>query len=85
VVRGADPAEIEREYEGASGYAGFKEDVAEAVVEHLAPIRERYRELRPDEAALEVTLASGAEKAHSIASATLADVRDAMGIGPPRH
>jgi tryptophanyl-tRNA synthetase len=85
VVRRVDPAEIEHEYEGASGYAGFKEDVAEALVEHLATIRERYGELRSDEGALESTLAKGAEKARSIASPTLAEVRDAMGIGPPRE
>ena len=46
-------------------------------------MRERYAELRADEAALEAILAAGAEKARAIASATLADVRDAMGIGPP--
>ena len=85
VVRRVGPAAIEREYEGASGYAGFKEDVAEALVEHLATIRERYGELRSDEGALESTLAKGAEKARSIASPTLAEVRDAMGIGPPRE
>ena len=39
------------------------------MVEFLAPVRERYAELRPDEAALEATLAAGAEKARAIASA----------------
>ncbi len=52
------------------------------VVEFLAPVRERYAELRPDEAALEAALAAGAEKARAIASGTLAEVRDRMGIGP---
>jgi tryptophanyl-tRNA synthetase len=83
VVRGVDPAEIEREYRDASGYAGFKDDVAEALVGHLAPVRQRYGELRSDEGALEATLAKGAERARSIASPTLADVREAMGVGPP--
>jgi tryptophanyl-tRNA synthetase len=55
------------------------------VVQYLAPVRERYGELRGDEAALEATLSAGAEKARAIASDTLADVREAMGIGPPRH
>jgi len=53
------------------------------VVELLAPVRERYAELRPDTGALEQTLAAGAEKARSIASATLAEVRERMGVGPP--
>ena len=56
---------------------------ADGVVEYLAPVRERYEQLRPDEAALEGALAAGAEKARAIASETLAEVRSAMGIGPP--
>ena len=82
-TRRIDPAEVEREFEGA-GYGDFKKAVAEATVEFLAPVRERYAELRSDEAALEATLAAGAEKARAIATGTLAEVRDRMGIGPPR-
>jgi len=81
VARGVDPAEVEREFEG-QGYGDFKKSVAEAVIELLAPVRERYAELRPDEAALEATLAAGAEKARAIAAPTVAEVRDRMGIGP---
>jgi tryptophanyl-tRNA synthetase len=83
VIRGSDPAEVEAEFDG-SGYGDFKSAVAEAVVSYLAPVRERYAELRSDEAALEAAFAAGAERARSIASAVLADVRDRMGIGPPR-
>ena len=53
---------MEREFDG-SGYGDFKAAVADAVVEYLAPVRERYGELRGDEAALEATLAAGADKA----------------------
>jgi tryptophanyl-tRNA synthetase len=83
VARDIDPAEVEREFEG-KGYGDFKQAVAEATVELLAPVRERYAELRPDEAALEAALAAGADKARAIAAGTLAEVRDRMGIGPPR-
>jgi tryptophanyl-tRNA synthetase len=83
VIRGEDPAAIEREFEGA-GYGDFKRAVADAVVGYLAPVRERYSELRGDEAELERILASGAEKARAIAAPTVAEVRDAMGIGPSR-
>ena len=38
------------------------------MVELLAPVRERYAELRPDEAALEAVLAAGAEKARALAA-----------------
>ena len=81
VARGTTPDQVEADFEG-SGYGDFKGAVAEAVVEFLAPIRERYEQLRPDEPALEDALAAGAEKARAIAAETLAEVRAAMGIGP---
>jgi len=83
VARGVGPEEVEREFESA-GYGDFKSAVAEGVVELLAPVRERYAELRPDQAVLEDALSAGAEKARSIASRTLAEVRERMGIGPQR-
>jgi tryptophanyl-tRNA synthetase len=82
-VRGTAPEDVEREFDG-SGYGAFKQAVAEAVIAYLAPVRERYQELRADERALERTLAEGAEKAQAIASETLADVRRVMGVGPVR-
>jgi tryptophanyl-tRNA synthetase len=81
VVRGIDPTAVEAEFEGA-GYGDFKQAVAEAVVEYLAPVHERYAELRPDEAALEATLAAGAGKARAIAAPIVAEVRERMGFGP---
>jgi tryptophanyl-tRNA synthetase len=83
VARGIDQSELEEEFSGA-GYGDFKQAVAEGVVELLTPVRERYAELRPDQAALEARLAAGAEKARAIASDTVAEVRDRMGIGPSR-
>ena len=83
-ARGGDPADVEREFAG-QGYGAFKAAVADAVVEHLRPVRERYAQLRPDEAALEAALAAGAEKARAIAVPVLDDVRRAMGVGPPRR
>ncbi len=80
-VRGVAPDAIEAEFATAR-YGEFKVAVAEAVVAHLAPVRERYAEIRPDEAALEAVLGAGAEKARAIAAVTLADVRAAMGVGP---
>jgi tryptophanyl-tRNA synthetase len=51
----------------------------------LAPLRDGYAELRGDEQRLEAILAAGAEKARAMARETLGDVRDAMGVGPPRR
>jgi tryptophanyl-tRNA synthetase len=81
-IRDVSPDDVESEFEGR-GYGEFKDAVAEAVVEHLAPVRARYAELRPDEAAIEAKLSAGAEKARAIASETLVDVRRAMGVGRP--
>jgi tryptophanyl-tRNA synthetase len=81
-ARGAAPAQVEADLAGARGYGDLKAATADAVVEMLAPVRERYEEIRPDEDRLEVILAAGAEKARAIAADTLVDVRRAMGVGP---
>ena len=83
VARGITPEAVEAEFDG-SGYGDFKAAVAEAVIEWLAPVRERYDALRSDEAELERILEGGAGKAREIAVGTLTDVRDAMGVGPTR-
>ena len=82
-TRGATSEEVESEF-ADSRYGDFKVATAEAVVEYLRPVRERYAELRADEPALERALAEGADKARAIATQTLGDVRQAMGIGPVR-
>ena len=81
VIRGTPIEQLEREFDGA-GYGDFKLAVGEAVVEYLAPVRERYGALRADERGLEATLRIGAEKARAIAAETMRDVRTAMGVGP---
>jgi tryptophanyl-tRNA synthetase len=83
VARGTSPEAVEKEMRGARGYGDLKTATARAVVEMLAPVRERYAELRGDEQRLEAILAEGAEKARAMASETLGDVRAAMGYAPP--
>jgi tryptophanyl-tRNA synthetase len=83
-ARGVEPAQVEEEFAGA-GYGDLKQGVADAVVDFLEPVRERYADLRPDESGLEQALAAGAEKARAIASGTLADVRERMGVGAPQQ
>jgi len=80
-VKGTTPDVIEAEF-ADSRYGDFKTAVAEAVIDRVAPLQARYTELRADEAALEAAFTKGAQKAQAIASATLADVREAMGVGP---
>jgi tryptophanyl-tRNA synthetase len=79
VATGEQIPAIEARYDGA-GYGTFKEDVAEAVVELLAPIQERYRSLRADEPELRRLLAMGAEKARKASAPTLAAMYDRMGF-----
>ncbi len=79
VIRGTSAEEIEREFAG-SRYGDFKVAVGEAVVEYLRPVRERYTELRGDEAELMRILAKGADSARALAAETLADVRERMGV-----
>jgi len=83
-VRGVTSEDVERQLENARGYGDLKSAVGEAVVAELAPVQERYAAIRGDEAAIEAVLAAGAAKARAIAARTLVDVREAMGVGPPR-
>ena len=79
VATGDSIADIEARYDG-QGYGAFKEAVGEAVVALVAPIQERYRELRDDEAELHRLLAIGADKAREASAPTLAAMYDRMGF-----
>jgi tryptophanyl-tRNA synthetase len=83
-VRGSEPAAIETEFAQAR-YGELKTAVAAALVEYLAPVRERYERLRANEDALEAILLDGAAHAEAMAADTLADVRERMGVGGPRR
>jgi tryptophanyl-tRNA synthetase len=79
VATGEAPDEIEARYDG-TGYGQFKADVAEAVVALVAPIQERYRELRADDAELQRLLAIGADKAREASALTLDAMYERMGF-----
>lgn len=65
-------------------WADFKPRLADALVECLRPIQERYEQVTRDQSQLDAILADGARKAQEIGYPTLLDVRDAMGfIEPP--
>jgi tryptophanyl-tRNA synthetase len=81
IASGRTPEQVEAAYDG-SGYGQFKTDVAEAVVEYLRPVRERYLELRADPAHLRAVLAAGAERAETVAAATIALIKERMGFVP---
>jgi tryptophanyl-tRNA synthetase len=74
-------ADIELRYEGR-GYADFKADLAEVVVEALAPIQKRIRELEADKTYTLDVLKTGAERAEAVAARTLARARERVGLVP---
>jgi tryptophanyl-tRNA synthetase len=80
-LAGESTADLEKRYAGA-GYGSFKQELAEVVVDAFAPIRERTEKLLADEAELDRLLAIGAARAHVIAAATMARVRDKVGFLP---
>jgi tryptophanyl-tRNA synthetase len=79
VATGNPIAELERRFEGA-GYGDFKAAAGEAVVDLLAPIRERFEALRADERELQRLLAVGAEKARRASEPTLEAMYERMGF-----
>ena len=81
VATGRSVDDLAAEYRDG-GYGRFKGAVAEAVVEFLRPVRERYEELVGDQAELERILGRGAEKARELASAKVRVVKERMGCLP---
>jgi tryptophanyl-tRNA synthetase len=82
VATGRSVQDIEDEYAGAEQYGPFKVAVAEAVVEYLRPVRERYVELIEDRGELERILRKGAERARAVAAPKVAAARERMGCVP---
>jgi tryptophanyl-tRNA synthetase len=82
-ARGVSAEQVEKQYVDAEGYAAFKADVADAVVDLFDPVRQRYAILREDESNLERVLRRGADKARPIAAETVRTVRTRMGVGAP--
>jgi tryptophanyl-tRNA synthetase len=73
--------DVAGEYAGA-GYGALKGAVADAVVEFIRPLQERYAELEADPAEVARILEVGAERAEAIAAPVMVRVRDAVGLLP---
>jgi tryptophanyl-tRNA synthetase len=81
VATGESFAEIEQRFDG-EGYGPFKEAVAEAVVELVAPIQQRYADALADRGELDRLLQVGAGKASEASRPTLEAMFDRMGFVP---
>ena len=81
VLTGTPIAALEDRFVG-SGYGDFKKELATVIVDTFTPIRSRALELLDDPAELDRILARNADRAASIADATLAKVYDRVGFLP---
>ncbi|MHB2022101.1 MAG: tryptophan--tRNA ligase [Mycobacteriales bacterium] len=80
-VDGRSLREIEESYLGR-GYGELKVEVADAVCRLLAPIQVSYRDWLSDPEGLDRVLAQGARRAAEVARATMAAVRERVGLLP---
>ena len=80
-LSGRSVAELEVEYAGR-GYGDLKKDVASVLTDFTTPLRAAVDGYLADPAQLDAVLAEGAERARTVAAATLADVYDRIGFLP---
>jgi tryptophanyl-tRNA synthetase len=80
-MTGLDMPAVEQRFEG-QGYGAFKDAVAEAVIEGMRPVREKYAELIGDKKYLEDVLKSSADRAERAAGRTLSKVQKKIGLAP---
>lgn len=81
---GADYESIwEGERTARTGCVDTKRLLAERIIAHYATARERYLELMARPAEVDAILAEGAERVRPIAEATMAEVREKMGLRDP--
>ena len=81
-VSGLTTEQVLAEY-GGKGFGVFKPALAEVMVDHLAPITQRYRDILADQSGIDAILKSGAERADAIAAPIMEDVRRAVGYWRP--
>jgi tryptophanyl-tRNA synthetase len=75
-------AEWNKKYHaGGTGYSVAKKRLAELIVEYFKPYREKRAELEKNMGYVKEVLAKGAKRAHEVASKTLAQARNAVGLG----
>ncbi len=71
--------EVEKEYSG-KGYGQFKKDVAELIIERTKSFKEKYNHYMENRGYLEDVYKTGAHRAKEIASTTMDNVRQHMGL-----
>src|SRR5215210_4414451 len=70
----------EGERTARTGCVDMKKLLAERIVRHYAPARQRYAQLMAHPAEIEGILEAGAERLSAVAAATMAEVKEKMGL-----
>lgn len=72
--------ELEEKYKHAGSYAKFKDDLAQVVIDSLAPFQEKYEQIKSDPDYLEKVISQGAGKAREIAQKKIKQVKEKVGL-----
>lgn len=78
-LTGESVSSLETRYEG-KGYGEFKKDLVTVTADALAPIRDKFNEIRYSSDLMQI-LRDGAARADSIAQKTMARVKENFGLG----
>lgn len=79
VFTGKSKSDIADHFDG-KGYGDLKNDIAEAVIESLRPLHEKYQQITSEKGYIESVLARGAEQVRPIAQRTIRKVRRKIGL-----
>ncbi len=79
ILSGEKIVELEKQYAG-KGYGQFKKDLAEVVIDSLAPLQKNYQRLMKKPSELKEILDDGANRARAVAAKTMATVRERIGL-----
>ncbi len=79
VLSGQTISTLEQTYHD-KGYAQFKKDLAEVIIESLSPLQKEYHRLIKNPGDLTEILLNGAERARAVANKTMDTVRDRIGL-----
>lgn len=78
-ISGRGIESLENEY-GTTGYGRFKNDLADVIIDFLAPVQSKYQAIITDRSGLDALLRGGSEKASVVAKKTLTLAKEKMGV-----
>ncbi|MEO7803110.1 MAG: tryptophan--tRNA ligase [Actinomycetota bacterium] len=82
LLAGQSIPDLETRFTG-KGYSDFKSALTDTIVEYLTPFQVRFAEVLEDTDQLDEILDQGAERAQRLASSTMKQVRESIGLRRP--